>query len=177
MRRAAISIAFCGNLNLWKLGKITLGCVKVDERGVWINHPEGVGEDNKFLVPFLPSKSSPCLATIVITYLDLLHRDLPDLGSGDALFHSARKNGGFRKEIGVNMLAKIGVKVASMLGLENPEAYNPNCFKLLASESGIVKKRDMGIDQGPEDAKYIKSGKRKKSSDNSDGEYQNGNDL
>ena len=49
----------------------------------------------------------------------------------------------------------LGVKVASMLGLDKPETYSYNCFKL-PSESGVGKKRQM--DLAPEDKKGIIDG-------------------
>ena len=166
MRRAAISVALCGSLSLRELRKIKLGGVKVDERGVWITSPDIFeGEDDRFLVPFHTSKSDPCPASVVITYLDRLHRFLPDLGSGDALFHQARKDDSFiGNPMGEHALANIGPKVASTLGLENPEMYNHNCFKL-PSESDVGKKRRMEKDLGPEDMKAIidrYSGKKKR---------------
>ena len=54
MKRAAISIALCGSLNLQELKRIKLGCVKVDEQGVWITNPVNgeifEGEDDRVVI-------------------------------------------------------------------------------------------------------------------------------
>ena len=157
VRRAAISVAFCGSLSLQSLKKIKLSCVKVDEQGVWITTPVNrvnLSKDDKFLVPFHTSKHDPCPASTVITYLDRLHKYLPDLGPSDDLFHRARKDDSFRVgAMSRDALGEIGQEVASMLGLENPEAYNNNSFKLLPKDGS--RKRRGRMDLEPGDMKEI----------------------
>ena len=81
------------------LRNIKLGDVEVNQRGVWVTHPGGEEEerrrdDDGFLVPFSPPESGgpgPCLASIVIEYLDRLRSFLPDLGLDAPLFHKTLK--------------------------------------------------------------------------------------
>ena len=76
-----------------------LGNVEVNQRGVWVTYPgdeeeETERRDDGFLVPFSPSESGgpgPCLASVVIEYLDRLRSFLPDLGLDAPLFHKTLK--------------------------------------------------------------------------------------
>ena len=128
LKKAAISIVVCGGLNLGEMRRFKLSHLQVEKQGVRIRYPENPGKDDKFLVPF--SKSEPCLASAVITYLDSLRKCLPDIGVDAALFHRVVKNGYNQEPYGQNKFTKIGQEVASRLGLDSPELYNSNCFKL-----------------------------------------------
>ena len=88
------------NESLSDLRNIKLGNVEVNQRGVWVTHPGGEEEeerrrdDDGFLVPFSPPESGgpgPCLASIVIEYLDRLRSFLPELGLDAPLFHKTLK--------------------------------------------------------------------------------------
>ena len=95
--------AILNNYALSDLRNINLANVEVNQRGVWVKYPgneEGQGEDgrkddNGFLVPFSHSESGvdpgPCLASIVIEYLDRLRSFLPDLDMDATLFHKTLK--------------------------------------------------------------------------------------
>ena len=105
-KKAAISISYCGKLNLQDLTSITFQDVSVSEQGVRIKFP-------------LKSKSyGPCLASLVIMYLDCLKRGLRALGPDDTIFNPARKD----------ELCNLGQDVATMLGLDHPELYSDDCF-------------------------------------------------
>ena len=71
--------------------------MEVNERGVWVAYPgneeEGEArEDDGFLVPFSESAGpGPCLASIVIEYLDRLRAFLPDLSLDAPLLHKTLK--------------------------------------------------------------------------------------
>ena len=61
MKKAAISVAFCGGLSINDLRELKLGNLEVSERGVWVKPPKDeedvvAREDDGFLVPFCPSK-------------------------------------------------------------------------------------------------------------------------
>ena len=135
LRKAAIAIAVCGGLGLGELKRFKLSQLRMESAGIRIRCPKDTeGDDKNFLVPF--SKSEPCLASAVITYLDLLRRCLPDVGMDAALFHRVVKNGYIETPIGRNRFNKIGQQVASRLGLESPELYYSNCFKLIEDDTG-----------------------------------------
>ena len=81
-------------------------------------------------MPFYLSKSEPCLASIVVSYIERLKRFLPDLGPEEPLFHQTRKDGTVAVHaFGPERLAAIGREVATLLDLDSPEAYSSDCLK------------------------------------------------
>merc|ERR1719322_1710199 len=110
MKKAAMSIAYCGGLSISRLRNIKLGNVVVSQRGVWVTCPgDEEGQERKgsdgFLVPFsppVPADSGLCLASFVIDYLDQLRSFLPHLGLDSPLFHETVK--------------ELGKEVALLLG-------------------------------------------------------------
>ena len=149
MKKAAISIAFCGGLSISDLRNIKLWNVEINQRGVWVTYPgsdeeeDGRKDDDGFLVPYSPSESGgpgPCLASIVVNYLDGMRGFLPDLGLDAPLFHKTLKYDSFSKDaVGHHRMHELGKEVAFLLGLDSPETYLTNCFNLSLRVRGIVR--------------------------------------
>ena len=144
MKRAAMSIAFCGGLSIAGVRNIKLGNVSVNQKGVVVTYPAGDEEGreihDEFLVPFTPpdsAGSSPCLASIVIEYLDRLRSFQPDLDLDSPLFHKTLKDESYSKEaVGQHRLHELGKEVALLLGLDSPETYGTKCFIISGKAKG-----------------------------------------
>ena len=117
-KKAAISIAHCGRLNLPDLTSIQFQSVSIVEHGVEIKNTNNQSGAHEFIVPYNQNKSEPCHASLVIMYLNCLKRAPRALGPGDTLFNQARHE----------ELCNLGQEVASLLGLDHPQLYTGHCF-------------------------------------------------
>ena len=114
-KKAAISIAHCGSLNLQDLTFITFQGVSVGEQGVKIKLPQSTKE---FVLPISQNNDLCLMASLVTIYLDCLKRGPRALGPADQIFNPARKE----------ELCNLGQEVAALLGLDHPELYSGDCF-------------------------------------------------
>lgn len=110
-KKAAISIAHCGRINLQDLTLIIFQDVSVGKQGISIKHPQGTTE---FVIP-INRDNDPCLGSFVTMYLNCLRRAPRP---GNTIFNPA-----FKDE-----LCNLGQEVAILLGLDHPELYTGDCF-------------------------------------------------
>ena len=140
LRKAALSLAFCGGLRCCELRSITFGRVTIEEEGIWVEFAQGKqrGEAklNGYMVPFNRDEPSKCFATRVVNYLEKVRQSVPasNLKEEDAFFRRPLKSGYSKREVmGAKYLGKIGKNIASELGLPNPQKYTGHCFRRSAA--------------------------------------------
>ena len=134
LRKAAMSIAFCGGLRCCELRSLNLQDIQEDAEAVWIDYyhgkQRGMAKKSGFMVPFNRNDPKLCFATRVINYRNELLRSVPNLGPGEALFRRALKNRISDIEVmGRTMLGQIGKDIAAELNLPNPGTYTGHCFR------------------------------------------------
>lgn len=135
LRKAAVSISYCGGLRGCELRSLNVADLELTNEGVWITFNPGKarGEvvSSKFLVPF-SDQPDENMGIHVRRYLDQLKK--LQLLQGELLKTVADKNNTFLgRPMGKNTLAKIGVDVAQMLGLDEPNKYTGHTFRRTAA--------------------------------------------
>ena len=131
--KAIAVVGFCGALRCMELRSITIGSVRMDDEGAWVqffhSKQRGEAKKNEFLVPFNRDEPHICMATRLINYMNKLKESLPTLGPTDALFRRPIKKGYANKPIGRNRLGSIPRELATQLGLEDPKKYTGHGFR------------------------------------------------
>ena len=150
LRKAAISLAYCGGLRGAELRALSVGNIKVKDDGVWVEYSQakqkGEQKTNLFVVPFYSSAGpvlpvglpalvldDVCFGSYVVKYLELLRRSQPDIKAESPLFWRARVSGLGKQPMGCNMLGNITKEVAQKLNLPNPERYTGHCLRRSAA--------------------------------------------
>ena len=134
IRKAAMSVAFCGGLRCCELTSIAFGNVRVDDEACWVDFNQGKqrGEEkiNGFAIPFNRDEPEFCMATRVVNYRNKLIECMPNVKPEDRFWRRVLKRGFSTTEVmGKEKLADIGKNVAAALNLAKPHTYTGHCFR------------------------------------------------
>ena len=134
LRKAAVSVAYCGALRGCELRSLALGNITVDEEAIWVEFFQGKqrAEEkmNGFAIPFDRTNPEVCMATRVQDYRIKLLASIPDLKPEDCFWRRTLKGGYSSLEVmGEWTLANIGKEFAAELKLPSPASYTGHCFR------------------------------------------------
>ena len=128
LRKAFVAVAYLGGLRSEESHQLRWGCLRLSDKGIFVNftHAKQTGEKktNEFLIPFNREEPSLCFASRVLEYTLSIRQGFCHLKDDGPLFFGC--HGGqyyVRQAMGKRMLQGIGIDVAKVLSLADPDRY------------------------------------------------------
>ncbi|XP_059087488.1 uncharacterized protein LOC131883899 [Tigriopus californicus] len=145
VRKAIAVVAICGGHRMAELRRLTFDDVSQVSNGFVVQYQHFKKSGLKrihssYLIPYRGDKSDEiCYGTILRTYIEAVNESLQKKPhKSKPLFFTGKnetKKGCvfLNSPVGINTLADTGKKIASWLGLPNPDGYTGHCFRRTAA--------------------------------------------
>ena len=143
LRKAIVSVAFCGGLSCREVNQILFSDLEKDVDGYYVTIRRAKMRNGELIpntihIPLNHNDPSICYASKVQCYLDAVVASTGPYQQTDKLFRGCMKDKKFQKQpIGKNMLDKVGKDVAEVLGLAEPQTYTGRCWVKSAATQAI----------------------------------------